>query len=154
MGDAIHTAPLWRTKADFVFGATVTDSGPGEYTAEQLWGRQIGDYVFELCCVPFLIYDLALGDVVETDIDYTLRRVLKPSGRYVFRVWFASSSAHDRDRVTTALSAAPIQTEWLGTNLLAIDVENRQEAATVSRLLQEHEEAGQVQYETGLVGRE
>jgi hypothetical protein len=37
---------------------------------EQLWARQVGDRRFEICCIPFFVYDMALGDVVETDANH------------------------------------------------------------------------------------
>jgi hypothetical protein len=46
--------------------------GGTKVTTEQLWARQVGDRHFELCCIPYFVYDLALGDVVEIDADYRL----------------------------------------------------------------------------------
>jgi hypothetical protein len=42
-----------------------------------LWARQVGDRRFEICCIPFFLYDVALGDVVETDENYSLVRVVR-----------------------------------------------------------------------------
>ena len=41
---------------------------------------------FEVCCIPFFLYDVSLGDVVATNPDYVLDRVVRASGRYTFRV--------------------------------------------------------------------
>lgn len=49
-----------------------------------------------MCCIPFFVYDVALGDVVATspegDGKYIVEKVVQPSGRFVFRVWSASRS--------------------------------------------------------------
>jgi len=37
--DAVHKAPVWRDRADFVIRATL----PEEARAEQVWARQAGD---------------------------------------------------------------------------------------------------------------
>jgi hypothetical protein len=58
---------------------------------EQLWAKRLGDTEFEICCIPFILFDVALGDVVQTSSDYWFQRVLKPSGRFVFRAWFGDS---------------------------------------------------------------
>lgn len=48
-----------------------------------------------MCCIPFALYDVALGDVVrarpEDTRKYVVKEVVKSSGRYVFRVWFGES---------------------------------------------------------------
>lgn len=94
--EAVHQEPVWRDRSNFVIAAAVP--GGGDTETEQLWGRQIDERRFEICCIPFFVYDLALGDVVETDGDYIVERVVEPSGRYVFRVWFGESF-HPRDAI-------------------------------------------------------
>lgn len=84
--EATHRDPIWRAQADFILAAPIT--GHEVFVTEQLWGRQIDEYRFEVCCVPFFVSDFALGDVVETDGSCVVTAVVQPSGRYVFRVWF------------------------------------------------------------------
>jgi hypothetical protein len=59
-----------------------------------------------LCCIPFFLYDIALGDVVRTsaqgDRRYVLESVVSPSGRHVFGVWFGESF-HPRQKVAEDL---------------------------------------------------
>ncbi len=89
--EARHTEPVWRSRANFVIAADIA-SAPDKREWEQLWARKSADTRFEICCIPFFVYDLALGDEVETDGDHVLRRVVKPSGHFTFRVWFGSST--------------------------------------------------------------
>jgi hypothetical protein len=89
--DAVHETPVWREKADFMICGPLPEAA----RSEQLWARQVGDQRFETCYIPFFLYDVALGDVVETNAGYDVERVVEASGRYVFRVWFGST-AHPR----------------------------------------------------------
>ena len=122
----------------------------GQEEIEQLWARQIDSYRFEVCCIPFFVYDLALGDEVETDEFYRFRRVLKPSGRYVFRLWFGDSvQPIDPDQLSGALTKIGCQTEWSSNNLLAVDAATTATAEAVAEYLQEQEKQRRLTYETG-----
>jgi hypothetical protein len=104
---AVHPNPVWRDRANFLIKARLPvlqsqDVPSKEW--EQIWCRQIAENQFEVCCIPFFLYDLALGDVVETGLEgenrYVVQRVVNPSGRCCFRVWFGKSSTPDsRDEV-------------------------------------------------------
>src|SRR5690625_5461577 len=63
---AVHAHPAWRDKANFMIFADLSESGlSGRW--EQLWSRQLSETEFQLCCIPFFTYGLALGDRVTTD---------------------------------------------------------------------------------------
>lgn len=59
---------------------------------EKLATRKIADNVYEVCCIPFLIPDLALGDEIEADTfgspDLVMKKVRKRSGNSTFWVYF------------------------------------------------------------------
>ncbi|MFC5286626.1 DUF4265 domain-containing protein [Actinokineospora guangxiensis] len=149
MTEAVHPDPVWRSRADFVIGARLPEG------SEQLWAKQLGEHVFELCCVPFFVYGLALGDVVETDTGYELRRVARRSGRSVFRVWFGDSplSTTDRDRVAADLAEAGALVERSSANLLAVDAATPELADSVAAYLAEHAELGHLTFEVGVRGQ-
>ena len=97
----VHTEPIWREKANFIINAELQEQDlPRRY--EQLWARQLTESQFEICCIPFFLFDVSLGDIVETGVKgsrkYVLDRVVSPSGRYVFRVWFGESF-HPREEI-------------------------------------------------------
>lgn len=142
--DAVHPEPVWRDRANFIIGAPLPEEG----RAEQLWARQAGDHRFELCCIPFFLYDIALGDVVETDSQYNIERVLEPSGRYVFRVWFGDSYP-PREPIAHKLGAAGALLEWSSANLLAVDAADESLAQKIAGILAEEERAGTLTFETG-----
>jgi hypothetical protein len=145
--EAIHSEPIWRDRANFII-ATAIDSGNTDFATEQLWARRVDDSHFELCCIPFFAYDLALGDVVETDNTYMVRRVSTESGRYVFRVHFGDSP-YPRDEIACELTARGALLEPSSTNLLAVDARDRVHAERVAAFLQEQEDLGRLIYETG-----
>ena len=148
---ATHDSPVWRARADFVINAPLPE--PGRF--EQLWARQLSDEEFELCCIPFFLHDVALGDVVGTTPSavhrYSVDRVVRPSGRVVLRVWFGDTLQW-RDGVETELRAVAALLEWSSERLLAVDARDAEHAAAVADLLQAREDRGQPRYETGRTG--
>ena len=70
--------------------------GSAGVTTEQLWARRVDDEHHEICCIPFFVYDLALGDTVEVDADHLVTRVVEPSGV----TSSASTSARPASRAT------------------------------------------------------
>jgi hypothetical protein len=77
-----------------------------------------------------------------------LSRVVEPSGRFVFRVWFGGSF-HPRSEIEGELVAMGALTEWSSLNLLAVDASDATVAQTVADFLAEAEGAGRLLYETG-----
>ena len=142
--DAVHAAPIWRDRSDFVVGARLEESG----RTEQMWARRIGTSTFEICCIPFFVYDLALGDVVRTDEKYEIVRVVERSGRTVFRLWFGTSS-FSRDEIAEVLRQLGALLEWSSLNLLAVDAADSAVAQTIADYLQLHQSLGHLRYETG-----
>jgi Domain of unknown function (DUF4265) len=144
---AVHSEPVWRERSNFIIMSAI-DPVDADVASEQLWARKVDDLRFEICCIPFFVYDLALGDVVDTDANYAVKRVVAPSGRFVFRVWFGESF-HPRDEVAEELKALGSLVEWSSPNLLAVDATDKEHAQRVADFLAEREKAGHLVYETG-----
>ncbi len=147
VSEAVHQDPVWRDRADFIIGAEITGASLDVKT-EQLWARRVDALRFEICCIPFFVYDIALGDVVETSSDFLVRRVVESSGRFVFRVWFGESF-HSRDEIAAQLVELGAVIEWSSPNVLAVDAADEELAKVISGWLLEREEQGQLVYETG-----
>jgi len=147
----VHQEPVWRERSNFVISAQLQEKDqPRRF--EQLFARQLADDRFEVCCIPFFVYDLALGDVVVTsakaDRKYVVKSVAEPSGRYVFRVWFGESF-QPRGEIADELKAIGSLLEWSSRNLLAVDAVDEEHAQLVADFLGERERLGHLVYETG-----
>ena len=144
-----HRNPVWRDKSDFIINAKLPER---DERFEQLWARQISDDTFEICCIPFFLYDVALGDVVQTapegERKYVMSKVIRGSGRYVFRVWFGRSF-QPREDVATELVSLGAAIEWSSPNLLAVDAADATTAKRIAEALQVYENQGGLEYETG-----
>jgi Domain of unknown function (DUF4265) len=82
-----------------------------------------------LCCIPFFVYDLNLGDEVETRAEgeqrHVVDRVVRHSEHYTFRIWFGQSdNPYVRDVVMDEIERRGWLFEWYSENLLAISVES------------------------------
>ncbi|MGH9151744.1 MAG: DUF4265 domain-containing protein [Acidimicrobiales bacterium] len=147
--EARHEDPVWRDRSDFVIAAEIASEGADR---EQLWAKQLSEDTFEICCIPFFVYDVALGDVVQTapagGRRYIVQNVIRPSGRFVFRVWFGDSFQPRRE-IADELEALGALLEWSSPNLLAVDAADEELAKVVSGWLLEREQQGHLVYETG-----
>ena len=148
---ALHRDPVWRKRSDFIISAEIEPGDTGKQT-EQLWARKVDESHFELCCIPFFAYHLALGDVVRTESRasgrYVVSEVTQPSGRSVFRVWFGGT-AEPRKDVLDELESLGALIEWSSNNLLAVDAPDRDSAHHLAAFLREQEVQGRLIYETG-----
>lgn len=142
--DAVHANPVWRERANFIVGAALPETD----RAEQLWARQIEDRLFEICCIPFFLYDVALGDIVEADANHDLVQVVEPSGRFVFRAWFGRTD-HSTEDVVDELTELGALFEWSSTDLLAIDAADAWHSRVIADYLAGQERMGHFLYETG-----
>jgi hypothetical protein len=147
----VHQSPVWRERSNFIISAELSEKDrPSRF--EQLFARQLGEERFEICCIPFFIYDVALGDIVETsqtsDRKYVIKGVAERSGHYVFRVWFGDSF-QPRDGIVQRLESLGSLVEQSSSNLLAVDTVDEHHATLVSEFLAERERLGDLIYETG-----
>jgi hypothetical protein len=152
LDDVFHThqQPAWRDRSNFILMAALPEAG----RYEQLWARQQSDTLFEVCCIPFFVYNLSLGDVVRTEASgeraYVVAEVVQPSGRWTFRVWLGGST-EDPAGVETELVSMGALTEWSSRNLLAVDAANAALAQRLADALADGEREGRWVYETGRV---
>ncbi|MFJ9710833.1 DUF4265 domain-containing protein [Streptomyces sp. NPDC101234] len=117
-----HETPAWRGESHFM---AMVNLAPFDLEGmlEQLWLRELneGDS-YEVCCIPFYAYGLALGDVVgKTDV---VDRLIRNSGRRVLRVLFAEPRPREdsRSALQEAVESAGLLSEWNGDRHVAIDV--------------------------------
>ena len=95
-----HDFPVWRNKANFIIRVMLNDPDIDHLAdSEQIWARQIEENLFEICCIPFFAYGLALGDLVSTTTvrgeKYIIDKILKKSGHVTYRIIFRDLSKWD-----------------------------------------------------------
>jgi hypothetical protein len=76
---ATHKEPVWAGRTNTIFYVETKYLEDVEKW-EQLWGKKTGHSTLVLCCIPFFVYDLALGDEVELDSEGNLLGVVKEGG--------------------------------------------------------------------------
>lgn len=151
----VHENPVWRARANFIIVAKIDPTPTNtQWRWEQLWAQQVAENRFIICCIPFFVYDLALGDEVQTisseGRQYLVQQVISPSGHYTFRVWFCDPQARDKVPCELAHLGCLMEWRWASSNLLAVDVIGSQ-AQAVADLLLHREQLGHLVYETGLM---
>lgn len=130
---AKHDNPVRREEADFLIFADLAEHGmPGRW--EQLWAKRLGETEFQLCCVPFFTYGLALDDRVTTapsrGREHVVTSIVGRSDHLVYRVWFgdAEDRGDARASVVQGLRRENWLFEWSSENLLAVDVPTERKA--------------------------
>lgn len=147
--EAVHENPAWRDRANFIIAAYLGEK-EGRSEWEQLWVRRLEDRKFIICCIPFFVFDLALGDAVETDENYVLTRVACSAGNFTFRVWFGNSKKIGiKEEIEAHCAELGVTTEWSSPNLLAINAAGMVSAQALADYLQEQQDNQLLTYETG-----
>jgi hypothetical protein len=143
-----HREPAWRARANYRLAMKVDDA-PFE---EELWARQKSDVEFEICCIPFFIYDVHLGDtikIVPHEGKNLVLGVTTPSGHHTFRVWLKAMSPLLREQVLEEIARLSCEFEWYDERLLAVDAPDDTTANELARWLETKMRGGGLDYETG-----
>src|SRR6185369_11483899 len=92
-----HLSPIMGSQADAVLHAPLP-AGETPRRFEQLWAKQIGESTFVICCIPFIVKNISLGDTVsiwtEGELEYVVKEVVKSGGHFTYHVWFKDQSSH------------------------------------------------------------
>ncbi|MGO4454268.1 DUF4265 domain-containing protein [Arthrobacter sp. RAF14] len=144
----LHDEPIWRAKSNYIINAAIPDS---EYF-EQLYVRNIDGESYEVCCIPFFLYNVSLGDTVTTRVEgpqrYLLNEVTEQSSRYVYRAYFSEENLPNRGKLMDRLRDLDCGYEWFSRSLVAIDSRGSVAQEAANRLM-ELENLGVLIYETG-----
>ena len=122
-----HEIPAWRAAANYLAMADLAPFGFPDMR-EQIWLRSLSDGAYEVCCIPFRVYGMSLGDIVELDADgKMIVRVRTKGGHRAFRVFFPPKVGEPglrdiRNRIDTTVRAQGLVVEWSGERHLAVDV--------------------------------
>lgn len=147
-----HESPLLGAEADLIVLAEVEADDEGVRHMEQLWCKRSGEGSAVMCCVPFFLYGVALGDEVAVEKDRTGRlvvgRVLRRSGRTVFRVILHSEEPYAREAVQR-LERWGAALEWWIDSYVALDLPSSEARARAAEDLDPLEASGLLEYEFG-----
>ena len=147
-----HDFPAWRDKSDFIIGVDLSKFGAGDLVSwEQIWARKLREDIFEVCCIPFFAYGIALGDHVRTqkegENDFMIKEVVKKNGHIPYRVWF--ESAEDWGSVIDDVRSFGcfVESRWEKSRLIAIDAPDEDVRIRLEAYLKGLESAGAIKCE-------
>ncbi len=149
-----HEYPVWRKQADFIIHAKI-ETNDNILRLEQLWARRISgsENNFEICCIPFFLYNLSLGDKVKTDMKYgkkyVFTKVVEPSGHYTFRIWFNDNKLRSEILNELIEIGCLVERQSPTGNLIALDIHSFDGATKLAEYLLGKEQQGVLIYETG-----
>ncbi|MFD0378918.1 DUF4265 domain-containing protein [Streptomyces sp. NPDC127112] len=122
----VHEQPVARASTNYIARADLAPFGL-DGQVEQLWLKAVNDGSYEVACIPFSAYGIALGDVVVLNDDDYVIEVVRNSWHRTLRLLFIpdlppADLQKATDEIKTEIIAADLQSEWNGTRLVAVDV--------------------------------
>lgn len=120
----VHESPVRRGDSNYIARVDLAPFGL-EGEVEQLWLRKLEDGSFEVCCIPFRVYGIALGDIVFLSVGgTTIVGLVRRSGRRVLRVLLMSTPdiSSLTGEINVEVSRLGLMSEWSGDRHVAIDV--------------------------------
>ena len=87
-----HLNPTKRSTSNYIKIIDLENPAFG-YAREQLWLKKLKDNSYQVCCIPYLIYDVCLDDVVSIADGHI--RIVKKSKRFGFRVIVSPDKAEE-----------------------------------------------------------
>lgn len=93
---------------------------------EQVWLHDLGDGGYALACIPFMVYGLALGDVVRLSDNDKVVALAETRGQ-VLRLMLVDDPDPERlgqavDEIKACIASAGLLSEWHGPRFVAVDV--------------------------------
>jgi len=143
-----HDFPVWREKADFIIGLHLAEPGIADLaSSEQIWARRIDENLFEVCCIPFFAYGVALGDFVRTRDDgvkkYIIDDVVKNNGHTTYRILFRSTDEWHSTIDEIRELGCFVEVRWEKSSLIAVDAPDAGTRARLEPFLSILEKTGQ-----------
>ncbi|CAM3943887.1 DUF2199 domain-containing protein [Kibdelosporangium persicum] len=147
-----HNDPAWRAKSDHIAHVSLEQFGfPG--LAEQLWLKKLENATYQVCCIPFRAYGMALGDIVDTTPDgATIIALKKLSGHRALRAFIPMTISggvveKSSSRINEAISTLGVLREWSGSRHVAVDIPPDVDPVDLVNVVQDEENAGRVVWE-------
>lgn len=144
-----HRLPVWADRAD----ARITVELPDvDDSLEQLVVRRVSEETFELCCLPFTLYDVSLGDIVRVaglsaSSPGRIAERVTSNGHCLFRVAITAPERVTMPSASSSFLSMGYLVEEYGTMLLAIDALDADAAQLLGAYLEERQNAGEWEFE-------
>ncbi len=150
-----HDFPVWREKSNFIIAVHITELDITDLVEwEQIWARQISERLFEICCIPFFAYQLALGDQVETKSangrKYVINRIVSASGHTTYRIWFLDIGEWDFVVHEIRRMGGLVEFRWTKSTLIAADAPSREVKEKLEIFLRKLETAQKIKCEISI----
>ncbi|WP_329537378.1 DUF4265 domain-containing protein (plasmid) [Streptomyces sp. NBC_01450] len=147
----VHDDPVGRSASNFIARADLASFGMGGQV-EQLWLKAVANMTYEVACIPFFTYGLALGDTVLLTDDNYVNELVRASGHRALRMMFVLElPAEDRqqaaDRIRAEISQAGLLSEWSGERYVAVDVPPNTEPSSLFAVMESAVNAGDAFWE-------
>jgi hypothetical protein len=148
---ATHADPVWHDRTNFIIQVDLEPHGMPSGSYEQLWTRTRDQGRYEVCCIPFFTYGIALGDVVVWNDADRRARIVEPSGRQVIRVAFndpaEAVAAHEEFHADLLSTHALV--EFRGAGYAAVDIDSDERLRAVLDVVDPLQTSGRAIWEWG-----
>ena len=144
----VHPTPAKRSRSNALV-AYKFDQKEGRAFWEQLWTRKIDEQHHEVCCIPFFVYGLSLGDKILAANNFFFL-VVEKSGNATFWVCLGHD-VQSRGKLVKEIKALGAEFEWSSESktLLAINASSPEISWKLTDLLDALEATGAVEFEVG-----
>lgn len=147
---ALHPAP--SEDAVKVYIPVDDDVYKERFDFEEVYARRTSDVLqkrYQILSIPFIIYGVNKGDIVEINSSRIVSKTLTDDGQYGYRVAFLVPNDNDRahEQVSTALAILndeKFETETFNHKISAVNAMNADEAVRLESLLHEMIKNGQI----------
>ncbi len=146
-----HDEAVWTEFAD----CTVLVRIPGVDDAlERLTCRKVAEDQFSVCCLPFSLYNVCLGDTIRIvgvapETPGVISEKVEDGGRYLFRVALTEPGTTNMQSAASTFISMGHLVEVYSPMMLAVDAADDQAMQGLAAFLQMREDAGDWDYETG-----
>ncbi len=139
-----HALSPWLGDADDFVLAPLED---GMYETVPVKTHANG--TFEICCVPFYVYDLDRGDLVTRNETDVITGVIAKSGDCGFRFKIDPSNEEHLEKIITALEGCGAELEFIPSGeMIAVNAPKGIDQGLISAVLATFEDADYLVYET------
>jgi hypothetical protein len=139
-----HEHPVWSS--NFFIVAALETSHEKQWH-EQFWVNRRAERLFEIRCIPFFTYGLALGDVVETDEQYRFLRVVEKCGHRNLRIAIINQITETHALIADWVLKTGLLNEWHKPTYVAMDCPPELDVLPLVSFLLPHQVGGNLHFE-------